>query len=778
MDSKEFINRLISQYFDESYYLATYPDIANQDEIGALEHYLLYGWKEGRNPSAAFDGWFYKERYMAGEDTVECPLVHYFREGASRGNYTSKHQMVTDNFDETYYLTAYPDIAKQKYITPLKHYLSYGWKEGRNPSATFNTKFYIERYPNDVSGDECPLIHYLMIGIDKEYATNPNELLLKYFDEAFYLNKYSDISKSKRMSPLTHYVNYGWKEGRDPSAIFNTKFYIERYMYALEEAYCPLVDYAYHGVDKGFHTNLYQLCEKYFDNKYYLSRYHDIENAKYIVPIEHYARNGWKEGRDPSAVFDTNYYVENNMDGDSKGVCPLLHYDIQLLDLGLNPPTTDLLARETVEKFKFGGVLWNALQEAIELDPMVALPVQHKPFVRTPLNYCKELVQTVGALRKEFASNQYDYLIFVNQVRMSGAAKIAGCFTSVLAKSVDPQKIMVVLTDGSTMEHPEWFCDGVRVLDLHEHIACIKMRDQKIQVLLDLVHGVAAKRLVNINSKLFWDTLEEYGRQLKQEFTIISYLFTWDEVRNAGSPELVHRVGYPIQWMRHTIDYQDFVLCDSAYLADSLKQRFFLDDKSCPRVETLLTPILNKIEVKTTQSEVHGHSRPKILWSSRLDKQKRVDILVTIIEQNPDKDFWIYGKEVLERCPYISVIEGLDNAFFKGAYNDVSEIAQEGFDAYIYTSQWDGIPTVLLDIAQLKIPIIASNVGGVGELIDKDTGWLINPYDDVSKYTEALSDVLGDAGAAIEKSDKLLKRVTSIFNENIYSDKLKELLLN
>ena len=45
-------------------------------------------------------------------------------------------------FDQEYYLANYPEVKAQP-ITPFEHYVSLGWKEGKNPNGNFNTKFYI-----------------------------------------------------------------------------------------------------------------------------------------------------------------------------------------------------------------------------------------------------------------------------------------------------------------------------------------------------------------------------------------------------------------------------------------------------------------------------------------------------------------------------------------------------------------------------------------------------------------------------------------------------------
>ncbi len=63
--------------FDAAWYLQRHPDIAAAG-IDPFEHYLLWGWREGRNPSPAFDTGFYVRRYLVPEQD-ENPLLHYRR---------------------------------------------------------------------------------------------------------------------------------------------------------------------------------------------------------------------------------------------------------------------------------------------------------------------------------------------------------------------------------------------------------------------------------------------------------------------------------------------------------------------------------------------------------------------------------------------------------------------------------------------------------------------------------------------------------------------------
>nr|MBQ0091006.1 hypothetical protein [Candidatus Enterousia merdequi] len=66
-------------------------------------------------------------------------------------------------FDKKWYLITYPDVAKTK-MDPVKHYLEYGWKEGRNPSEKFNTNAYLSSNIDVKDSNMNPLLHYEKYG--------------------------------------------------------------------------------------------------------------------------------------------------------------------------------------------------------------------------------------------------------------------------------------------------------------------------------------------------------------------------------------------------------------------------------------------------------------------------------------------------------------------------------------------------------------------------------------------------------------------------------------
>lgn len=81
-------------------------------------------------------------------------------------------QRIAATFDRAFYLAAYPDIAAGG-IDPLEHYMSFGWKEGRNPTPSFSTSFYLETSPDVRAADINPFVHWVLFGSQEHRPTMP-----------------------------------------------------------------------------------------------------------------------------------------------------------------------------------------------------------------------------------------------------------------------------------------------------------------------------------------------------------------------------------------------------------------------------------------------------------------------------------------------------------------------------------------------------------------------------------------------------------------------------
>lgn len=70
--------------FDHDWYLASYPDVRSQG-MDPIDHYLLHGAMEGRDPCPIFNSYDYVCRYPDVATAAVNPLVHYIKYGRREG---------------------------------------------------------------------------------------------------------------------------------------------------------------------------------------------------------------------------------------------------------------------------------------------------------------------------------------------------------------------------------------------------------------------------------------------------------------------------------------------------------------------------------------------------------------------------------------------------------------------------------------------------------------------------------------------------------------------
>jgi hypothetical protein len=69
-------------------------------------------------------------------------------------------------FDRDWYLAKYPDVA-QKQVNPIRHYLTHGAAEMRDPGPHFSTRYYLRTNRDVAEAGMNPLVHYLLHGSDE-----------------------------------------------------------------------------------------------------------------------------------------------------------------------------------------------------------------------------------------------------------------------------------------------------------------------------------------------------------------------------------------------------------------------------------------------------------------------------------------------------------------------------------------------------------------------------------------------------------------------------------
>ncbi|CAH2600984.1 Glycosyltransferase [Rhodovastum atsumiense] len=207
-------------------------------------------------------------------------------------------------------------------------------------SGLLDAGWYEQRYPEIAGTGTDPVIHFITRGWRE--GRNPN----LYFDTSWYLKQNPDVSRAG-LNPLLHYIRRGEAENRLPCLHFDLPWYRTRHT-APEGG--TLLGHYYTHRRSGTVTPIAE-----FDPAWYLAQYPDIAAAG-VDPFEHFLLWGWREGRNPSADFDTRFYVRRYLDpGQDEN--PLLHYRRlrHVIRLHTRPPPDETTIPEEVRRFTAPG---------------------------------------------------------------------------------------------------------------------------------------------------------------------------------------------------------------------------------------------------------------------------------------------------------------------------------------------------------------------------------------------------------------------------------------
>lgn len=256
-------------------------------------------------------------------------------------------------------------------------------------------------------------------------------------------------------------------------------------------------------------------------------------------------------------------------------------------------------------------------------------------------------------------------------------------------------------------------------------------QDEQEKLLSRLLLQMAPKVIHNINSELGYKIFVQYGKALSTFSNLYVSSFCIDLIHEGQMS------GYPVWYLPKCFNYLQALFSENQTHLNRLHEMYAFEQQ---KMFVHYQPI--DIPEKQNRSNNDGEKdHLDILWAGRLDRQKRPDILIQIAKKclNLPFKFHVYGSPVLDADIYTRQFAKLNNVIYHGPFNGVASLPADRYDVFLYTSQWDGIPNILLEAILLNLPIIASNVGGVAEVITNEkTGFLIDPYDDVDKYVDCL----------------------------------------
>ncbi|PRM91348.1 hypothetical protein CJ672_09695 [Arcobacter cryaerophilus gv. occultus] len=476
-----------------------------------------------------------------------------------------------------------------------------------------------------------------------------------------------------------------------------------------------------------------------FDKEYYLNQNSDV-NSKKINPLKHFIKHGWKEGRNPSKEFDVRFYLNTYPDILNANINPLIHY----INYGKKEGriTSKILDNFTRLNLKEESIFPTIPEWVIEEMKILAKTVDpvlypSKIFLEGYNYYAFPIFPKPGEIYfkilESCTSEHYTHCFALPWLKRGGADYVALLHINLMAKQIN-SKVLVLLTEPSDSPWLNRIEKNVNIIDISKYI-CKVSQDDSIFILAKLLIQLKIEVLHIINSRHAWEVIKEYGKAITNHTKIFASLYC-DDYDTNGIP-----VGYARDFLPDCYKYIKKVFVDNNNFPKMLCKEY---GYPLELFQVLKSPIEN----------VNFSARKKIdyqsvLWAGRLDRQKRPDILLEIVKKMQDIQFNIHGDSLLDSSKYI--IEELSkqkNVSMMGVFDGVESLPFHQNSLFLYTSQWDGTPTMIIAAALASIPIVASNVGGIEDILSYNRGHLITDIEDIDSYVINIRRVLDNTELA------------------------------
>lgn len=337
--------------------------------------------------------------------------------------------------------------------------------------------------------------------------------------------------------------------------------------------------------------------------------------------------------------------------------------------------------------------------------------------------YSEEYNDTFAVEYLKQESKIHEHVILVSFIKLGGAEKVLFNFIKMIENIFKGEKITVIATSQSESSYKNKLPKGVEFVDIG-NLPYYFDDAKKENFLLKLLIQKAPHRIYNISSDLGFIIFHKYGRALRAKSLLYAFMFC-EFYDNWGKMN-----GYGTSYLDGCFDYLTKIFTDNQRYIDFLCNIYgFSKNKFVPLHQPAEVLDISKKEY-STDGELH------LLWASRLDKQKHPEIIYKVAQNCIDLPVHIdvYGTKVLDK--YFSPERyHFRNIAYKGTFsNGLKEIAGN-YNGFIYTSEYDGMPNIILEAIGVGLPIISSNVGGIGDLLeDKKSALLVNNYNDIEGY--------------------------------------------
>lgn len=349
----------------------------------------------------------------------------------------------------------------------------------------------------------------------------------------------------------------------------------------------------------------------------------------------------------------------------------------------------------------------------------------------------------------------FTHIFFAPWLKTGGADKAALLFANSIAEQQNTN-VLFITTEMTDSPWAKRLHPNITYFDAGNYFGkpgaipvSLSMMEQRELIAAFLLDHPPAKLHV-INSHLGWFLLGKYGRALSQKTDLYVSLYCYDFTHE------FEPVGYA-RYIRLVAPFVKGIISDNTKFPDELSKNFGIPRK---KFTTTWHPVALAKNIRPFTVD------PKcsdVLWASRLDRQKRPDLLLQVARLCPELNFHVYGDSVMNDASageFLRSIQKYHNIYYHGAYDSLNEIKRIPYRAFLYTSQWDGLPNILLEFGLLGLPLVSPDVGGIGDLLNDATGYTVRTCEDVPGYARALHMIAAQPDIALARATMLKSVIT------------------
>jgi len=364
--------------------------------------------------------------------------------------------------------------------------------------------------------------------------------------------------------------------------------------------------------------------------------------------------------------------------------------------------------------------------------------------------------------------NQYQYILFAPWLVRGGADKFTIEYANTVARNRPDCNVLVVTTLDRESEWANKLDDSVTYCNFAQVVA--DCPSHVIAPLLELLVGQSnANALHVINSELAYDFIASHASWLRDRGVRIAATSFSQEIVESG-----RTLGYSHSHMPEIYDLATVITSDNQTVLDMWRTDYGF---AAQKLSLHHLPYVLDKQPTVTHQRQSGAQPFRVLWAARISVEKMPAIVADIgrLVQHDNITIDMYGSlsagsEQLLPTSYPS------NVRYLGGFNGLHTLDLAQYDAFLYTSLFDGMPNTLLEIGLHGLPIVSSAVGGIPELIrDNQTGLLAHNTHDSAAYAHALKQLQSNPAKARQLADSLQRYIHDTYSQQQFDKAVSDM---